>query len=76
MRLDSYFRRISLDVELDGRTFHQRQEQFQADRERDRILVGLGIQVVRYTWRDVHHQQARMQAEHRCFLARGGRLLG
>ena len=70
MRLDGLYRRIGLDVELDGRSTHERQAQFQADRERDRFLLTQGIHVVRYTWHDVHHQQARMEAEHRRLLAR------
>lgn len=69
IRLDGLYRRIGLDVELDGRKHHERQAQFQADRERDRFLATQGIKVVRYTWHDVHHQQAKMAAEHRQFLA-------
>lgn len=75
MRLDGYYDRIRLNVEMDGRSTHERQAQFQADRERDRDLLSLGIQVVRYTWHDVHRQAERVAAEHRAFLARSPRVI-
>lgn len=38
-------------VELDGREFHDDDERFETDRERDRVLQAAGFAPIRVTWR-------------------------
>jgi very-short-patch-repair endonuclease len=42
-----------LIIELDGWTFHQSRESFEADRRRDALLTALGYRVLRFTYRQV-----------------------
>lgn len=46
-------------VELDGRAFHQRQDQMRADRRRDRKLLRAGRATVRLVWEDLDDEVAR-----------------
>ena len=43
-----------LIVELDGHAAHRTALAFERDRERDRLLLAAGWQVVRLTWRQIH----------------------
>lgn len=45
--LDFYFPSLLLDLEVDGRQHDDRKD---SDQERDRLLTGVGIRVVRYRW--------------------------
>jgi very-short-patch-repair endonuclease len=61
--LDFYWADARLAVEVDGRAVHATRRAFQADRERDRKLAALGIQVARVTWRDITVHRGRLVAE-------------
>ena len=52
-----------LDVELDGRDHFTRSRTARRDRERDRLLQGLGYRVLRYVWADYVADPAVMVAE-------------
>lgn len=50
-RVDRYFPRWRLIVELDGRRWHARHDQFEMDRMRDNAAAANGYAVLRFTWR-------------------------
>jgi hypothetical protein len=50
--VDVLWREQRLIVELDGREFHE--HRFEADREKDAVLVSAGFSVVRVTWERLH----------------------
>jgi very-short-patch-repair endonuclease len=52
-RVDGLWRAERLIVELDGRAVHGTATAFEADRERDRILIAAGWRVIRVTWRQL-----------------------
>jgi hypothetical protein len=60
-RVDCYFRRALLIVELDSR-WHDTPEQREADGWRDLQFAALGIQVIRIRWRHLVHEPERMIA--------------
>jgi very-short-patch-repair endonuclease/predicted transcriptional regulator of viral defense system len=51
--VDCVWDEARLVVELDGRATHGTRRAFEADRERDRLLVADGWRVVRITWRQL-----------------------
>ena len=55
--VDALFREQRLVVELDGREFHE--NAFEADRERDAVLLNAGFPVLRLTWRRFQDQELR-----------------
>jgi very-short-patch-repair endonuclease len=61
--LDFYWPDARLAIEVDGRAFHATRRAFQQDRERDRRLAALGIQVARVTWRDLTSYARPLAAE-------------
>jgi very-short-patch-repair endonuclease len=82
-RVDVLWRRHRLVAELDGRTFHDHDQPFEQDRERDADLLAAGHPVVRITWRRMTRQPAREAVRLRAILAardgsgqRGSRLTG
>ena len=62
-----------LIVELDGRATHGTRLAFESDRERDRLLLVEGWQVVRITWRQLHDDADRVVADLDRLLRRGGK---
>lgn len=52
-----------LIAELDGRAVHGTRRAFEADRERDRILMGDGWRVMRITWRQLRDQGPAVAAD-------------
>ncbi|HEY7213703.1 MAG TPA: type IV toxin-antitoxin system AbiEi family antitoxin domain-containing protein [Thermoanaerobaculia bacterium] len=60
-----------LIVELDGRAVHGTRKAFEADRERDRLLVAGGWRVIRVTWRQLRDQEAAVAADIRRALSGG-----
>ena len=57
-----------LIVELDGRDVHGTARAFEADRERDRLLLAEGWRVMRLTWRQVRDDPAEIVADLRGLL--------
>lgn len=51
--LDFYWPDLHLNVEVDGSTTHTRHRNFESDRARDADLATHGIQVIRFTWRQL-----------------------
>lgn len=60
-----------LVVELDGRAAHGTRRAFESDRERDRILLADGWNVMRVTWRQLHDDEAAVVTDLRRILAAG-----
>ena len=60
-RVDCYFRRARLVVELDSR-WHDTTENREADGWRDLKFAALGIQVIRIRWRHLVHEPERVMA--------------
>ena len=61
-RVDFLFRDQRLVVEVDGFEYHADRSHFRRDRERFNALVGLGFQVLRFSWEDVLHRPDQMLA--------------
>ena len=59
-----------LIVELDGRAVHGTRHAFEADRERDRLLLVEGWRVARVTWRQLSDTPSAVAADLRGLLAR------
>ena len=51
--VDFYWPDRGLVVEVDGRAFHRSRRSFERDRRRDAELIGIGVRVVRVTWRQL-----------------------
>lgn len=58
--VDLAFPAERLVIEVDGWAFHRSRERFERDRERDARLVVAGYTVLRFTWHQVVHQEARV----------------
>ncbi len=67
--VDCVWDAAKLVVELDGRATHGTRRAFEADRERDRLLVADGWRVVRITWRQLD-AEAGVAADLRRLLER------
>lgn len=61
-----------LIVELDGRAVHGTKRAFEADRERDRLLMADGWMVMRVTWRQLRDQPEAIAADVRRAISRRG----
>ena len=59
---DVYFPAVRLVLEVDGRAAHS-SDRFQSDRTRQNALIVAGCTVLRYTWRDLEDQPARVAAQ-------------
>jgi very-short-patch-repair endonuclease len=68
---DCVWARERLIVELDGRAVHGTRQAFEADRERDRILMSDGWRVIRITWRQLKDQRGSIASDIRRALERG-----
>jgi len=66
--IDCLWRGHRLALELDGRAAHSTPMAFEADRERDRLLLADGWRVTRVTWRQLEEQPGRIAAEIRTLL--------
>jgi very-short-patch-repair endonuclease len=71
---DCLWRKERLIVELDGRAVHGTRRAFEADRERDRLLVLDGWRVIRITWRQLRDERASLAAALRKAVAQGSEL--
>jgi Transcriptional regulator, AbiEi antitoxin/Protein of unknown function (DUF559) len=65
--VDMLWRPEQLIAELDGRAYHH--DAFEADRERDAVLITAGFRVVRVTWRRLTQQEEREAGRFRALLA-------
>jgi hypothetical protein len=71
LRPDCMWPEHRLLVELDGRQVHGTQRAFEADRQRDRILLAAGWRSTRVTWRQLHDEPAAIAADLRQLLRAG-----
>jgi very-short-patch-repair endonuclease len=69
MKVDFLWRAERLIVEADSRTFHTTRHAFERDRRRDQDLMLAGYQVVRFTWRQVTREPARVASTIRTLLS-------
>jgi very-short-patch-repair endonuclease len=60
---DCIWREERLAVELDGFAFHRGREKFEDDATRANLLVANGWTLLRFTWRMVSHEPARVAAQ-------------
>jgi hypothetical protein len=56
IRVDFLWRGAGLAIECDSWEFHGTRRAFERDRARDAQLAALGIQALRFTWRQLTHQ--------------------
>jgi very-short-patch-repair endonuclease len=68
IELDCLWSAQRLFVELDGRAVHGTQRAFEADRERDRILLAEGWRGIRVTWRQLRHEPDAVASDLRRML--------
>lgn len=68
---DGLWQQERLIVELDGRAVHGTRQAFEADRERDRLLLADGWRVMRVTWRQLRDDETRIAADLRTALRCG-----
>lgn len=52
-RADFAYPDLGLLIELDGRSFHEGEDTFQSDRDKQNITQGLGWTTLRFTWFDI-----------------------
>jgi hypothetical protein len=62
-RPDVLWRERRLIVELDGKGAHTTPAQLAADARRQADLERMGFTVIRFTWTQIHHEEARVVAE-------------
>jgi very-short-patch-repair endonuclease len=70
--LDFLWRSKGVAVEVDGFAFHSSRSQFERDRRRDAQLLVGGIQVIRFTWRQIEAEPYAVLACLAQALARAG----
>lgn len=68
LEVDCHWPPARLVVELDGRAAHATRAAFEADRRRDRRLATAGWNVIRITWRELHHRPDDLAADLRRLL--------
>jgi hypothetical protein len=61
-RVDLAFPHAKLIIELDGRRWHTRVNDFELDRRRDNLAQLAGWKVLRFTWRDLSDDPAKVVA--------------
>jgi very-short-patch-repair endonuclease len=69
--VDCLWREARLVVELDSRAHHSGWRAADADRARDFALVAAGMRTARVTWRRLHQDAGRLEAELRAVLDAG-----
>ena len=72
--IDALWERERVAVELDSRSVHGTNKNFESDRQRDRILVAEGWKTMRVTWRALHQEPDEVVADLKAALgpASGG----
>jgi very-short-patch-repair endonuclease len=66
--VDALWAESKLIVELDSWEFHRHRRAFEADRERDAVLLLAGYRVVRITWRQLTREPGKLAARLRALL--------
>ncbi len=61
--VDLYWPDRRLVIELDGAAFHSSPVAVERDKRRDRRLRTLGLDVIRITWRQFHHERDEVAAD-------------
>jgi Protein of unknown function (DUF559) len=69
--VDCLWTAARLVVELDGRAVHGTRKAFEDDRERDRLMLTEGWQVIRITWRQLATREDAIASDLRKALTRG-----
>lgn len=69
--IDALWRRERVAVELDSRSVHGTNRNFEGDRQRDRILLAEGWRTVRVTWRALREEPREVVADLQLALAQG-----
>lgn len=62
-RVDVYIESARLVIEADGRNWHTRNRDMEADRRRDNALAAEGIQVMRFTYRMLKDEPEKCLAQ-------------
>jgi very-short-patch-repair endonuclease len=68
--VDCYWPEFGLVVELDGRGYHSGSRSFEVDRARDMAMVAAGLRSARVTWRRLHDDCDRLDADLRGAMRR------
>jgi very-short-patch-repair endonuclease len=63
IRVDAYWPSARLAVELDGLAYHSSARELQSDRNRQNTLLGLGVQLRRYSYSDIQERPAEVARE-------------
>jgi hypothetical protein len=70
-QIDALWERERVAVELDSRSVHGTNKNFESDRQRDRILVAEGWRTVHVTWRQLQEEPAAIAADLQAALGQG-----
>lgn len=73
LEVDVVWKRQGIVVELDGLKYHGRDQAFETDRERDRLLAVSGWKVIRVTWKQLQFDRARVLEDLAALLSTSGR---
>jgi very-short-patch-repair endonuclease len=68
VQIDALWERERVAVELDSRSVHGTNKNFESDRQRDRILVAEGWRTMRVTWRQLQDESDAVAADLRLAL--------
>jgi very-short-patch-repair endonuclease len=60
---DNYFKDHGVIVELDGRTYHEREAAYESDRSRDSAALAARIVTMRVTWRRLRDDADGVRAD-------------
>lgn len=71
-QIDALWEEERVAVELDSRAVHGTNRNFEADRQRDRILLAEGWRTMRVTWRHLQDEPDEVAADLKQALERGG----
>ena len=69
-RCDAVWRADRVVVELDGRAFHDDDDAYETDRERDRTLLAAGFRPCRVTWKALTQQAGKLERDLSALLSR------
>lgn len=70
-QVDALWEDERVAVELDSRSVHGTDRNFESDKQRDRILLAEGWRTIRITWRQLKNEPAEVAADLRSALTQG-----